>query len=233
MLKKNEFIEPIVIDNMYYIVENSTDRTVGNVASQVTFDDIKEAGRILHDFLDLSVLNAKLDRRAKVTDVMSDVTIPAVGLLVNKKVREIFDQHNLMSHKYYPVEIEAKGDILHYEFLQIFDEKNLNEYINFEKSSFKWFSFTEEIENSPVKLKSYKEYLDKRSTQGIFNTIAVVDLVLTNKFSKDLDVFTFSPIMGGGEFFISERLKDALEANNISGIKYHPVTNILFQDEVE
>jgi hypothetical protein len=216
---------------MYYRVENRTDRTVGNVASQVTFDDIKEAGRILHEFLDLSVLNAKLDRRAKVTDVMSDVTIPAVGLLVNKKVREIFDQHNLMSHKYYPVEIEAKGDILHYDFFQPFDEKNLDSYIDFEKSSFEWRGFT--IESSSVKLYSYKEYKEKRNTRGICDDIVLTDIVLKNTFSKEWDVFTFSPIRGGRYFFISEKLKNALEANNVSGIEYHPVTNIRFQEEIE
>ena len=84
---------------MYYRVENRTDRTVGNVASQILFDDIKEASRISLDFVDVPVLKAKLDRRAKVTDVMSAGTISATGLLVNKKVREIFNQHNLMSHK--------------------------------------------------------------------------------------------------------------------------------------
>lgn len=218
---------------MYYRVENRTDRTVGNVASQILFDDIKEASRISLDFVDVPVLRAKLDRRAKVTDVMSAGTISATGLLVNKKVREIFNQHNLMSHKYYPVEIEAKGDILHYDFFQPFDEMNYNNYIDFEKTLFKWFSFTEEIENTPVKLKSYKEYLDKRHTQGVCNTIAIENLVLTNKFSKDLDVFTFSPIMGVDDFFISERLKNALEANNVSGIEYHPVTNIHFQEGIE
>ena len=215
---------------MYYRVENRVDATVGNICGQIKFHNVEDSYKIHNDFVDIPVLKAKLERRAKITDVLSDNTIVATGITVNKKVREIFDNHHLMEHKYYPIEVEAKGNLLYYDFLHVYDEKNINNYIDFNKSSFVRSGLT--IERSPITLKSYEDYLSKKGEYGVCNGIKIVEIVLTDKFDKNLDMFTFSPLGGGLHLYISERLKNALEANNVSGIEYHPVSRIRFQEEV-
>lgn len=77
----------------------------------------------------------QLDKKAKLTDVISTSLISACGFIVNDKVKSIFDLFKLPPHIYFPVKILHKKDIItNYYWLHFTDENSIN--IDFKNSIF-------------------------------------------------------------------------------------------------
>lgn len=210
---------------MYYTLDNRTDKEVGNVFPQVDCINQELAHAIKFDAflpnLDTEIL-FKLEPKAKLTDVLSQGAIAAHGLLVNRKVIDIFASFNLMKHKYYKCLVKDKKDNTHeYFFLHLAD--NFTEKIDYEKSIF--YSTRSTFRQEEIKISSYEDYLKKQNLNNFLWGVEIdkISFDKSNNISHDL----FSSIPFDMGIYITLKLKLALEEYNISGITIKEAVNIL------
>jgi len=204
---------------MYYSVEHTVSKETGNVFPQISFINQEDAFEIVdYEFTDIPRLKAQLEHKAKITDVLSQASIGGHGLLICEKLKTIFEKFNIMQHKYYPVEVQTKKGSLPYYWLQVNDRSLLHK-INYKKSVFYWTETT--FKQGIIELNSYADYVKKKKEHenDCLWGIDIEEIVLTKNFDRDLDVFCFSPLDGVRGFFISERLKNAIDENKITGIE--------------
>ncbi|NOS92489.1 MAG: hypothetical protein HOP30_11240 [Cyclobacteriaceae bacterium] len=161
-----------------------------------------------------------LQKKAKQTDVLSNAAINATGLLLSYKTKEILNRFNLINHKYYEVQINQKDEVVKYYWLHLCEPELINS-IDYRKSTFYRTEFT--FREEKINLSSYKEYenlksIDKNASFGI----DLDEIYVTEKFNTHLDLFTFLPF--DDKIYVSQRLKEALINENITGLKFDEAT---------
>ncbi|UXE68834.1 MAG: hypothetical protein KA713_09770 [Chryseotalea sp. WA131a] len=171
-------------------------------------------------------LHFELVKTAKLTDVLSQASISASGLLVNNKVREILSQFKLMRHKFYEASIilPKTRETLNYYWLHLC-QPELTLYLDYDKSIFcetEW-TFRKEV----IELNSYEHYkeLKSKDIQAKFG-VKVDEIFVTEKFDKDLDIFTFLPF--SKPKIVSSTIKDAFDKNKVTGVEYEEAREIKF-----
>lgn len=89
-----------------------------------------------HEFPDLTPnIKFKLSRGARFTDVMSQATINAYGLLISEELKNSLSELNIPPHKFYPASIQDKERTYNYYWLHIVWKEN-TKIIDYSKSSF-------------------------------------------------------------------------------------------------
>jgi hypothetical protein len=208
----------------YYILSNSTDeKVVGDIpqvkmAPDYDFDKHNSVRSISRD--NFPEFNPDLNffvmtPKAKLTDVITvSGLISAKGFLINEKVKNILDKHNLVSHKYYQAKLYYKNQAFTYYWWHVVSD--LTPCIDYNQTSFiikRLFKI--EVDNLTI---PNAEGLKKtRYEIGALKNLIPNTLVLHETFDKNLDLF----IIGGfnDEIFVSEKLKIELEQQKISGIE--------------
>ena len=166
-------------------------------------------------------LSFKLEKRAKITDVLSQAAISADGLIVSEKVKRLLSNFKLIEHFFYPIEIEVKTDLQYYWLHLVAPLSNLD-WVDFTNSSFFLKKGLRNI--GEVALSSIEDYKEKKKEQGSLIRIKASKLVLGESFNRSLDLFVLPRF--GTSIYISEKLKSQIIENNISGIELHEATEI-------
>lgn len=205
---------------IYYILKNDLDdKIVGKDYPQVDCLTMHQAHLITswHLFDPKPNLKFKLKKRAVLTDTLKDSTIGGgTGFLINSKTKDIFKKFNIMRHQYFDASVETqKAEILAYFWLHL-TEPQLTEELDFKNSIFlekKWATI-----KGTIQLEFYEHYkeLKAKDTEASFGA-RLDKIALSDNFDRDLDMFTFLPF--DNNVYISERLKNAIEENGITGFK--------------
>lgn len=140
----------------------------------------------------------KLAKGAKLCDVMGQGTISACGLLINEKVKNVFEEFNLIPHKYYSATIEDKGTIHQYYWVHFVWVDGFN-FLDFASSKFKIKRASRDL--GEIEISSLTELHSKQSELGFINMIHNYEYTFTN---PNLDLF-IHPL--NKTIFISEKLK--------------------------
>jgi hypothetical protein len=171
-------------------------------------------------------LHFELQKTAKLTDVLSQASISASGLLVNEKVRDLLTQFDLMRHNYYEAKIilPKTGEELKYYWLHLC-QPELTLQLDYDRSVFYETEWT--FRENVIKINSYDHYkrLKAEDTEAKFG-VELDEIFVRPDFDMGLDIFTFLPF--SSPLIMSSRLKDALEANNVSGLEYAEAQEIKF-----
>lgn len=141
------------------------------------------------------------------------------GFLMSEKAMNILKEFKLPEHRFYKIpEYSKDGKTYTYFWLQLLIGNNNFDFIDYNKSTFTksdfWGDNPETIifRNSDLLVEAF-ENLDELEEKLIEDTIC-----FSEKFkSTDPDLFYIYNIFDD-EFIISERLKKALEENQISGL---------------
>lgn len=146
---------------------------------------------------------------AILTDFLSFTPhLMACPFIINQKVASVFENFEIQSHHLYPVALFKKGDLV--DVYKMFYCPLLDyDIIDFPRSQF----FT----GSPLRGKKFHSFADEAEFLNFLNKdpfIKVEKLALNKLFNNELDLF----VGRIGEMFVSERLKNALEAAELSGI---------------
>ena len=208
---------------MYYILENRTDKEVGNVYPQASCITQNLAHAIEFDeFANFeSPILFELAPKAKLTDILSQAAISAHGFLLNQKVKDILSGFNLMPHRYYKCIVRDSKGINHdYYWLHISDYSVL-EKINYPDSKFhlRESGFREK----DIELSSYEDYEKQKKSLGILYTIQADKIVFKEDFNSLLDLFVI-PIFTN-KIAGSNTVKEGILSHKITGIlmKEYPV----------
>ncbi len=149
----------------------------------------------------------KLAKGAMLCDMMGQGTISACGLLISQKIKAVFEQFNLIPHKYFSSTIEDKGIIHQYYWVHFVWEDGIN-HLDFANSKFQINEFGDNL--GKVEIETYKELLDKQTELGFMKTVYNYESLM---FNMNLDLF-IHPL--NKTIFVSENLKTKL--TDFSGV---------------
>src|SRR5690606_27568373 len=162
----------------------------------------------------------KMEKKAKVTDFLSQASISASGFLINEKTRAILDRYKIIDHAYYPVQVEGgskKESLLYYWLHLVSTDANLA-WIDFPKSKFQLErglgNFEDLRLNSPDEYEAKLDEIDNWDTLG---TIWLTQAKLTNQFDPDLALFTFPKI--DTNIYVEQSLGETLLNQGVTGIE--------------
>lgn len=210
----------------YYILSNSTGKEIGKAYPQLhCLTQAHAHSMSAWEFPNyIPKLNFELNKTSKLTDVLSNASISANGFLINDKVKKIFENFNLMSHQYYEANIiiPKSGEVQNYFWLHLC-QTELAKQLDYKRTVFyetEW-TFRKEI----IDIESYEHYerLKEQDHEAKFG-IELDEIFLSNMFNKNLDMFTFLPF--SENIYISNRLKEALENDHVTGFNFDETTEI-------
>ncbi|MEQ8476341.1 DUF1629 domain-containing protein [Fulvivirga sp.] len=130
--------------------------------------------------------------------------------LVNNETRELFKNYKIQEHKFFQSRVyDSFEDNLDDSFQMFYSSAQNWAVIDFENSIFKSGGFG----NNPEIEHSFRDENEMRSFNGITQ---VKTLALSQNFDDSLDLFRTR--VGG--LFVSEKLKLAIEENEMTGVKF-------------
>lgn len=215
----------------YFLISNSTDKKeVGHYIqckgmpdgyNYKWYDEPNSMTNLTNDtFPDFEPdLVFELEKKAKLTDVISTSNISAKGFLVNEKIKNIFDRFNLMEHKYYPAIVIYKEQKFNYYWLHFKENesKYLN-YIKYNESKF-YIGNLARWKEKDVVISDVKTYLNLRKNL-VFKLISIDTICFNNTFyNKPKDIFYIDNLHF--DFIISETLKNVMQESKITGFHFY------------
>ena len=175
--------------------------------------------------------NVKLKYQAKLKDVLGYYGHGGSGAMVNRRLRDILDEYNFgCEYQYINVSIVTrKGEPVSELYYQLhIPMPGMVDKIDYPKSVFYVKKFDKRINDTPIEVKSYEDDVRLQTIirkQAVSALIEAEDIVLKKGTDPEqLDIFNFSGGSGGAPFMVSERLKQRLEQEKITGITFeeHP-----------
>jgi hypothetical protein len=208
---------------MYYTFDNRTDKEVGSVFPQVSCLSQMDAHRLSSDEFPsfTPTLIFELVKKAKVTDVLSQAAISAVGFIINHKFKEITESLNQKNLKTYPATVEAKNKRENYFWLHI-KSLDISDVIDYDSSTFFYTKY--ELKQDNIKINSYNHYKSLSKENGIMWGVGMDKIKLSDKFNQSLELFHLSPF--DRTVYMSERIRDMILDKNITGIEVNEALNI-------
>lgn len=169
--------------------------------------------------------NVKLKYQAKLKDVLGYYGHNGWGAMVSKRLRDILDKYNFgCEYQYINVSIVTrKGEPVSELYYQLhIPMPGMVDKIDYPKSVFYVKKFDKRINDTPIEVKSYEDDVRLQTIirkQAVSALIEAEDIVLKKGTDPEqLDIFNFSGGSGGAPFMVSERLKQRLEQEKITGI---------------
>lgn len=159
-------------------------------------------------------LSFKLEKGAKTTDILSQAEISALGLIINEKVKNIFNHFQLIEHQLFPITLQNISAT--YYWLHLIADLEKIDWIDYSQSTFYRNEFGFREEN--LSFSSYDDFAKKRTEINNMSNIKIENIKLNKNFkNKNFDLFTL-PFLSS-DIYISQKLKIELEKNKISGIE--------------
>ena len=202
------------------------------VFPQVETIDIFQRSVDPWDFLNSKELksfcyNVKLKYQAKLKDVLGYYGHGGSGAMVNRRLRDILDEYNFgCRYQYINVSIVTrKGEPVSELYYQLhIPMPGIVDKIDYPKSTFYEKRFDKRLSDTPIKVQSFEDrtrLADILRKKDICARIENEDIVLKKGTDPNMDIFVFvgNPC-GGGLFMVSERLKQRLEQEKITGITF-------------
>jgi len=168
-----------------------------------------------------------LHRSAKPSDFLSNSIISSVGFLMSGKAKMIFECCKLTDHKFYQASVICKNNLINYFWLHYIC--NVREFVIYEESEFNvCMNFTTIL--GSIKILSEENLILKEQTLKINNpghTISILakKIILNSSFNKNIDLFKVGKF--DIDLYISERLMNLINSNNLTGVEITPATNIV------
>ena len=147
-----------------------------------------------------------LSGSAKLTNIVSNGFSPFF-FIIDERVKQLLEQYKLCPHRFYPLGLYKRK--VKYNYFLLYIVSNYIDYVDCAKTSFIEYNI------ASGKKKGY--------TQTIWGN----RIVMNDQFDSELDFFTITRI--DGRQYISERLKNAIEANGLTGWVFTPATNLVVE----
>lgn len=171
-----------------------------------------------YEYKTINSIRLNLDRGSKITDALSVGDLSLQGFPLRTKFCDIIQSFNLSKIQF--VDIIDK-DLKDYKFM--FFNSDLTYQLDYEKSNFilieDFLGDIEVLDNNIPKDREavIKTYLDN------FEPLTFIIPQKGYHFIEDFNIFEYDVFRIGqfdDSFYISERVKNALESNNITGVEF-------------
>ncbi len=166
--------------------------------------------------------------KAKPTDIVSSII--SIGFVVSKKLKEVFEHFAFPPHRFYPAKLMHKNAGFDYYFMHIISD--YTDFVDFGKSTFITCGFSNS-DPQPITLTSKQDYINKAKQlqddsfvkQLTYRSIQAKEIHFNGEFNKQIDFFQINRF--DINFCISQRLKDAITENAITGCDIQPTNRII------
>ncbi|WP_195652690.1 imm11 family protein [Bacteroides cellulosilyticus] len=169
-----------------------------------------------------------LSGSAKLTNIVSNGFSPFF-FIIDERVKQLLEQYKLCPHRFYPLGLYKRK--VKYNYFLLYIVSNYIDYVDCAKTSFIEYNIASGKKFGDVFIKSKDELFQKRDEikkeKGYTQTIWGNRIVMNDQFDSELDFFTITRI--DGRQYISERLKNAIEANGLTGWVFTPATNLVVE----
>ncbi|MBR3773942.1 MAG: hypothetical protein IKK86_05875 [Alistipes sp.] len=176
--------------------------------------------------------------RTKFTDLLSCYNIKGYGAIISERLKNIFSEYNIgCQYQYVKVSIVTKkGEPISTPYYHLhLPMPGIVDKINYPKSVFYVKKFGKRINDTPIEVKSFEDDVRLQKItrkQNVSALILAEDIVLKKGTDLELlDIFVFSGNSGGSRFMVSERLKQRLEQEKITGITFEEYPYTISIDE--
>ncbi len=169
----------------------------------------------------------ELNKKAKATNILP-LYPEGKGLLVDEKVKQILKTHYLPPHAFYPMKLHYKGSILDYywfhfipnDFWKLLDTNNsYAEVVKIKKGQVSLIK--------KIKITSLGQIQKEKKQYTGRTPIRLGELKMSFEFSK----YDFYKTGAFSHIIVSQKLKDTLEKNNITGYTAKLFNKIIINDE--
>lgn len=201
----------------FQLADNHSDDLRGPVFPQAETTTVFQAQLITpwHLFDPHPKLKYKLASKAKLTDVLTNMTSTNSGFLINDKVRSLLEEHHLMRHQYFETEVKVGSKFYTYYWLHL-TQPDLSEHIDFVESTFIELDYCDAV--GEIKLQSLDHYKELKAKDKMASFgVELKQLRLKDSFDFKLDLFKFLPFTS--EIIISNKLKESIESSGIKGFE--------------
>lgn len=167
-----------------------------------------------------------LHGKAKLTDFISNGIISSTGVLLSEKAKNILETSHLQGCKFYNAKILYKESIIDYFWMHFISNVRIS--VNYKKSGFFIIqNFSTKIEN--IDVESEEDLINKEkhlqeNNPGKTLAIWADEINLDSSFDKQLDLFKVGKF--DSYYYVSNRLRNFFDEQNITGIEYLDATNI-------
>lgn len=157
----------------------------------------------------------QLDKKAKLTDVVSHTNFYSRGLFVNEKVKNILEHFKLPNHKFYSGTLIYNKQKLQYYWFHLV-KKDLHG-IDFVQSEFRTGFSPNDLDDEVLEVNSYDDFKNYKKVKPKPFNIWGSNIKLEEKYCNyNLDIIYFPFIHR--DIFASENLVNKLKEEKITGL---------------
>lgn len=156
-------------------------------------------------------LQMKLEPEAKLTNVMSQATISASGLVLDLKVLEMIKDFKSMENSLFPIQFNNQQQ---YFWLNFIGEIENFDFLDYASSIFYYRSFG--FREGTLIINDVNDLKLKKKEVGSMSSIHLDSIKLKPTFDYDI----FSIPYFDRSIFVSERLKNEIDRKDISGLLF-------------
>ena len=171
----------------------------------------------------------RLVQGAKLLDMLSSVVISEmIGKIVSENFKELLHNFRLPAHRFFEAKVIncRKREIREQQYYLFRVLEHQNQYIDFDKSEF-YVHRRGVGEVNTINIGTANDLEKTPEEQGLGIGQYIKPKFITLFPEVDYDIFSFRRFAG---FFVSERLKTAVENQGLTGIKFEPADFILQQE---
>ncbi|MDR1199399.1 MAG: hypothetical protein LBK94_10410, partial [Prevotellaceae bacterium] len=170
-----------------------------------------------------------LSGRAKLTDFVSN-GFTSNSKIISPRTKEILEKFNLCRHRFYDMILHVRKVPYKYYWMHIISD--YSDFVDYKETTF-FEKYVFSKRGNQVKADSKKELLEKReilekNNPGKYVTIWGDNIVMNSEFNKELDFFEICII--DGSLYVSERLKEEIIRNNLTGLEFIPAEKLCLSD---
>lgn len=174
----------------------------------------------------------KLEKKANLTSIINVVFIRSTFLVIEDKLFNFLKDFDIGNYQIWKIKSWQKNKLIERYNLFIINDTKQNQYIDFSKSEFLSKKLGDRNNSSvqkPFFVKNYQEYVfekEKLRKNKLMLLYSKVTLDLS-KATEDMFRIVNAPPAG---YFVSEKLKTAIEENGFTGMEFTEVNKL---DKVE
>jgi len=160
----------------------------------------------------------KMERKAKLTDILSCVYVPTNGMVVSHRFMDFIASYNLENVKFYPCQILYKNEMIDYYWMHIIDLSfvDCNEIIDFRNSY---------IYDPKLKKKFlFKNMQEMKNYYDITRIYNINEFLKLNSIPKILFCIPYFV-----EILVAKELKEEIEKHIFTGITFEEIENLTLQ----
>lgn len=163
-----------------------------------------------------------LEDKAKLTSYLNVVMIPSWLLILNQDLINFLNSFNVDRYQSWQLEVLHKKETIYDYHLFILNYPKQREMLVFDKSEFYIGSYSDyQFKGDQVSISSYEDYLSKKELLSVENPDLFLkhDLLTIDVTSISDDFFRLinAPYSG---YYVSERLKNAIEDEGFTGMTF-------------